>query len=255
MPAEISDCVWSLAAQALGQHHGGGGRGIGPAQHRRQQRVAAEVAVALQQIAQIRQRADGHHRQPDAERRERRQRGDARIGNQRQDDADQDEEFAGGQQFVARHHMDEPVQPLARAEQQHCRHGERDRHPGRLHHGDRPDHIGEQVGGRDHEARRFRLARRRAQIGVQPGGEREQPGDKGQRMRRLDQIERRPAHREHGKGAHPARARALLALVDLLEGQPHEHGKPDGERQPSGQFQWCQSGHAGSGVPRTISAY
>ena len=72
-----------------------------------------------------------------------------------------------------------------------------------------------------------RVCRRVAQIGVQPGGQAQQPGDKGERVRRLDQIERGAAHGEHREGADAARDRALLGLVDLLEGEPHEHGEPD----------------------------
>ena len=103
--------------------------------------------------------------------------------------------------------------------------------------GNRADRIGKQVRGRDHEAGRF-AARpaRRADRRAARRASASDPGDKGDGVRRFDQIERGATHGEHREGADAARARLPLAFVGLFESKPHEHSKPDRERKASGEF-------------------
>src|SRR6185312_1899882 len=59
-----------------------------------------------------------------------------------------------------------------------------------------------------------------------PGGERDEPGDEGQRGSRVDEVEQPAADRQQGKGAHAARPRLAVAPVEVLKGQAEEEGEP-----------------------------
>jgi len=50
---------------------------------------------------------------------------------------------------------------------------------------------------------------------------------------RLDQVKQCACEREHGKGTHPARGGALLALIDLLESKPEERRQAEHEGEPA----------------------
>ena len=162
---------------ALCQHDRGCRRGVKPAHDRRKQSQIWGGDVVLEQITEIGQRADRNHRQPHVIGRERRGRGYRLIGDEGKNDTDQNQEFPRGQQFVPRNNPDQPMQLLARADEQHSGDGDSDRHPGRLCQRDWPDQIGYQAGNGDDQRRRSRRVCRAPQMSVQPQRQCNEAGD------------------------------------------------------------------------------
>ena len=166
---------------ALCQHHRGCRRGVKPAHDRRKQSQIWGGDVVLEQITEIGQRADRNHRQPHMIGRERRGRGYRLIGDEGKNDTNQNQEFPRGQQFVPRNDPDQPMQLLARADEQHSSDGDSDRYPGRLCQRDRPDQISYQAGNGNDQRRRSRRVCRAPQMSVQPQRQCNEAGDERQR--------------------------------------------------------------------------
>ena len=254
IPAEVGLRHGSLPL-ALCKHDRCCRRGVKPAHDRRKQSQIRGRDVVLEQITEIRKRADRNHRQPHVIGRERSGRGYRLIGDEGKNDTDQNQEFPGGHQFVPRNNPDQPMQPLARADEQHSGDGDSDRHPGRLCQRDWPDQIGYQAGNGNDQRRRSRRGCRAPQMSVQPQRQCNEAGDERERVLRIDHVQHRPTESEQWKCAHPAGAGAIFLLIDFLESQPDEHREPEAECNPSGQLQRGELGdcheptlpHAASG--------
>ena len=86
---------------------------------RRQEGASFDRAVALNKVGQIRQAGDCDDREPDVIRGHRRRPDQPSIGYQRENDADEDEELAGGQDLILRDQAGKAVHPLTRPDDQH----------------------------------------------------------------------------------------------------------------------------------------
>ena len=151
-----------LGARPPRQHHRRGRGRIQAAQHGGHQPGTGWRDVALQQIADIRHRADRDHREPHLMRRDAGKVGHRRVRQQRQHEAGHQQEAAGIDDLAQLDAAGEAVQHLAPGQEQHGGDGRADGDPGRLGERHRPEQIGEHVADRHHQADIRKPVRRRS---------------------------------------------------------------------------------------------
>src|SRR6202011_2924579 len=159
-------------------------------------------------------------------------------GYQREDDADEDEELAGGQDLILRDQPGKAVHPLARPDDQHRCDGPPARYPRGLRQGDWSEDVDEEIAYRDHQrpaGPAFRGLLESKEL-VQPRRHGEEAGDKGQGPVRLDQVEHRSREPDQRESPDAAGDCWFVALVDFLKGEAEKKREDEQQGQPFGEF-------------------
>ena len=167
--------------------------------------------------------------------RDRRQRRHRLVGKERQDDAGEDQEFAGDRDLPDVDPPRQRVQFLAAGEQQD--HGDRgaDRDPVRQRERHRAEEIGVDVeqGNDQPDIRLAGLVGLTDMLAIEdrePGAEHQKAGGERDEMHRIEQVEHAAGERQHRKGADAARAPGVGAGEEILEGQAEKQAQRHKQR-------------------------
>ena len=154
------------------------------------------------------------------------------VRQQRQDDAGQDQEFAGGDDLVDIDAPRELVKFLAPGEQKNRDDRETHRKPGRQRQCDRAQKISVNIERRHHQPD-IRLAFVVAFADMltiengEPNAEHDQPGGDWEEMGRVEEVKHAAGGGEDRKGADAARAPDVTVGEEVLKSKAEKEAQPD----------------------------